>query len=176
MTSSIRVALLALCLTVNLGAQQYHSFDLDVPPGRFAFWQIDDLGDADRLDGTFEVVELRHDRTWFPAFQIRLERDGMGLSLSFIREGAKGPLLARIDALERGKRQGGRVIDNWRIEPGKAFQLSLNWSAKDVLVVANDSREVGRFRLDVVPKTLVVSASTGEWKGRALALRGPSSK
>lgn len=119
------IPVVALCLVPDLLGQQRFSFDLDVPSARFSVWRIDDIGASNRLDGTFEVLELRRDRTWYPAFQFRLEGEGKGLSLSFVQEGWKGPLPARIEVFESGKRKAEiRVDGRSNVANGLTFHLT----------------------------------------------------
>jgi len=174
MMRRVRTAILtvaALCLATDhpLSAQRF-AFDLDVPAGRSSFWRLEDLGRIDRLTGTFEVLELRQDRKWEPAFQLMLEGGGMGVSVSFVRKGGNGPLQARLHVLKGEERTGEHVIEGWQVERRKPFDLVLDWSQQGVLVVTSGGRERVRFRLDFVPTTLVASASTGEWTAEGLTL------
>lgn len=162
----------ALCVVLSaaIESQGQYSFDLDVPSARSSFWAVDDIGAANRLEAELEIAELRRDSRWIPAFHLTLSSGEYGVALRLFREFGASEVQATVIATEGVKVVSQRPIDGWRLQKGGRLRVTMDWSMAGTLDLAIDGAASARIVLPFAPKSLKVSASTGEIKGHSLAL------
>jgi hypothetical protein len=170
----LAVAVLLAVEPTAVVARQF-SFDLDVPPARSSFWRVDDLNGVTQFTAELEIRELRTDRGWEPAFQVRLENTDDSFFLVFGRGDRKDAL--KVDARTwNGKAESRKEIPEWRPQRGRKITLVMDWSSPGVVSIAADGENRGSYRLQFVPRSLTFSASTGQLVGHRIGLRRPDSK
>jgi hypothetical protein len=164
--------LLLVAVFVSSAYAESHSFDLDVPAGRFAFWKVEDLGRATKLDADLEVRELRSDSRWIPSFQLSLQSGEGGMALRLVREMGDTDVTASIIATggADGHVVAERAIPNLRFRKGQRVRVSMDWSTGGFLDLAIGGAEPVRVTLPFTPQSLRVSVSTGELIGHSLSL------
>jgi hypothetical protein len=156
----------------GFAAAQY-SFDLDVPEGRFSYWKLDDLKRATVLDVDFEIKELRRHVKWRPSFQFALESDARRVALLFFQSAPGGPITASIRAWHGDDVVGDRPLEGWSVARKERVKVGLDWSSPGALSVSANGQTYGPFKIEFVPKSLAVVASTGQLLGHTLQLRDP---
>jgi hypothetical protein len=163
------LGLLALFVAAPFSLAQF-SFDLDVPAGHNSFWTIDDVSRVYGLTAELEVRDLRDDARWLPAFQVILGTGDRLMALRILREKGARDLSTSIVVFEKNQPVGQRMISGLKIERGKKFSITLDWSVPHTLSVSSDRTELGRFPLEFSPQTLRVTASSGQLYGHSLRL------
>jgi hypothetical protein len=161
------VVCLLLCPAVD--AESQYSFDLDVPAARVGFWAMDDLGSASKLEAELEIVELRRDSRWVPAFHVTLSSGDHGVALRLARDFGAPGVKASVVVTEKGKVVGQQALRKWTLQKSGRLRVVMDWSTPTTLVLMLDGQSAD-FPLSFVPKSLKVSASTGELKGHSLVL------
>jgi hypothetical protein len=167
----IGLFVVGLCLvTANLSAQGKYSFDLDVPAARSSFWKVEDVGMATRLTADLEIPELRRDSQWNSTFQVALGQGDRIVALIFIRDAGKDTLSVSVRATEGDKVLGQHSIDGWKPKKGDRFQVQMDWNVAGILAVTSNGQDRGRFRLEFVPHSVTIAASTGQLVGHSVSL------
>ena len=146
------------------------SFGIDVPNGKWDMWRIDDLGPVMGIDATLEITELRFGSQWQPVFTVVAEADDIGLGLRW--ETARGkPITSKLMAYRGKAPMVDQEMPEVPLKKNERFTLRLDWSQPGVMQVRLNSHTINP-KMPFVPRSLSVSASSGEILCHRIALLG----
>lgn len=149
-----------------------YTFDLDTPGGHFSFWRLHDVGRAVRIQASLEITAMRTHDEYGPAFTITLADEGDNAVVVQLQSLDRKPPLRMFMRRLAGEKTRHQVPFKQVIALAKTFQLSLDWSTSNVVVILDGERQ--SLPRGFTVRSLNVSSSTGDLVAHRLTLHNSS--
>lgn len=157
----------------HLAADNTFYLDLDTAAGSFSQWRMDDLGTNNTITAEVQCPRIRKESNFVPAF---------GLHLQDAPDNPKNAINVQVAAYERKLPMRMKIVGRLQGQPIQPIELQtivklnepitvqLSWDASNLLKICAGS-ELHLVRLGWLPKSLVITGSTGQFKVSPLVVR-----